>query len=58
MSNIYIPYGEEWEKELLKVKKKDIIKMLKDVCLERDELQEELYNSINGCLGNIKAGKL
>lgn len=55
---IYIPYGEQWEKELLRIRKKEIIKMFRDVCLERDELQDELYDSINGSLGNIKAGKL
>lgn len=39
---VYIPYGDEWEKSLMKIKKKDIIQMLRRVCKKRDEF-EKLY---------------
>ena len=62
---IYIPYGDEWKKSVMKMNKIKIIEMLKRVCIKRDELEKEieelrddLYNSINGNLGNIKAGKI
>ena len=38
----YVPYGEEWEKSLMKMKKKDIVQMLRRVCKKRDEF-EKLY---------------
>lgn len=39
---IYVPYGEQWEKEVMKMKKKDIVQMLRRVCKRRDEF-EKLY---------------
>lgn len=75
----FIPFGDEWKKEILKLKKLDIVNMFSRVGMENiklnmlldsmkkriDELEEEnehirdeLYDSINGNLGNIKAGKL
>jgi len=33
----YIPYGEEWEKEINKFPKKDIIKMLADALKNKKE---------------------
>lgn len=68
----FIPFGDEWKKEILKLKKLDIVNMFARVGTENikinmllksmkkriDELEDELYNSINGNLGNIKAGKL
>lgn len=36
------PYGDDWEYEIMKLKKKDIVKMLRRVCKMRDEF-EELY---------------
>lgn len=35
----YIPYGEEWKNELMKLPKKFIINMLRNKCLENDELE-------------------
>ena len=62
---IYTPYGDEWKNSVMKMNKINIIEMLKRVCIKRDELEKEieeirddLYNSINGNLGNIKAGKI
>ena len=40
--SVYVPYGEEWEKSLMKIKKKDIIQMFRFVCKRRDEY-EKLY---------------
>lgn len=75
----FVPFGDEWKKEILKLKKLDIVNMLARVGMENikinmlldsmkkriDELEEEneqlryeLYDSVNGNLGNIKAGKL
>ena len=62
---IYRNYGDEWKKSVMKMKKINIIEMLKEACIRRDELEKEidemrdnLYDSINGNLGNIKAGKI
>jgi hypothetical protein len=38
----YKRYGDEWRKYLMGFPKKDIIEMLRDVALERDELQKNL----------------
>ena len=75
----FVPFGDEWKKEILKLKKLDIVNMLARVGMENikinmlldsmkkriDELEDEneqlryeLYDSVNGNLGNIKAGKL
>ena len=62
---IYRNYGDEWKKSVMKMKKINIIEMLKEACIRRDELEKEidemrdnLYDSINGNLGNIKTGKI
>ena len=31
--SLYIPYGEEWKKEMMKLKKEDIIDMYKNLCI-------------------------
>jgi len=38
MENNYQPYGEEWKNELMKLPKVMIINMLRNACLERDEI--------------------
>lgn len=38
----FVPYGEDWENEIMKMKKKDIVQMLRRVCKRRDEF-EKLY---------------
>lgn len=38
---IYIPYGAEWELAIMKLSKKDIVNMVRRVCIERDKLEEE-----------------
>lgn len=38
---IYIPYGEEWEFGMMKLRKKELVDMLRRVCNERDKLEEE-----------------
>ena len=68
----FIPFGDEWKKEILKLKKIDIVNMFERVGRnsvvlsaknkkleeQNEQLRDELYDSINGNLGNIKAGKL
>lgn len=75
----FVPFGDEWKKEILKLKKLDIVNMLARVGMENikinmlldsmkkriddleeenEQLRDELYDSVNGNLGNIKAGKL
>ena len=39
---VYIPYGEDWENAVMKMKKKDIVQMLRRVCKRREEF-EKLY---------------
>ena len=63
---IYITYGAEWELALMKMTKKELVDMIRRVCLERDKLEEEnkkleerrdelLIES--GC-GNLSRGRL
>ena len=68
----FIPFGDEWKKGILKLKKIDIVNMFarigrnsvvlyeknKKLEEQNEQLRDELYDSINGNLGNIKAGKL
>ncbi len=75
----FIPFGDEWKRSILKLKKLDIVNMFARVGMENikinmlldsmkeriDELEKEneqirddYLDSINGNLGNIKAGKL
>jgi len=65
-------FGDEWKKSILKLRKIDIVNMFARVGMELDsmkeridaleeeneQLRDELCDSINGNLGNIKAGKL
>jgi len=39
----YLPYGKEWEKEMMKVPKKLIINMVRNKQLEIDNLLSERY---------------
>ena len=63
---IYITYGAEWQLALMKMTKKELVDMIRRVCLERDKLEEEnkkleerrdelLIES--GC-GNLSRGRL
>lgn len=68
----FIPFGNEWRNSILKNKKIDIVNMfsvigkeylrmkgrIDELEEENEQIRDELYNSINGNLGNIKAGKL
>jgi hypothetical protein len=38
----YIPFGEEWEKEIMKMNKKFIVEMLKVQCLRNQNNRENL----------------
>jgi len=38
----YIPYGEEWKKELMKLSKIHLIALYRKRCLEYNELEENL----------------
>lgn len=38
----YIPCGDEWKKEVMKMTKKDIVEMLARVCLELKETKRQL----------------
>jgi len=37
----YIPYQKEWEKEILKLSKIQIVELMRNVCMERDKLEQE-----------------
>ena len=37
----YIPYGPEWEKEMMKLPKSMLIKMFKSKCLELQNITHE-----------------
>lgn len=41
----YEPFGEEWEKHLLKMTKRTLIMMYKRVCLEKLRLEQILNNA-------------
>ena len=77
--DIFMPFGDEWKKSILKLRKTDIVNMFARVGMENikinmlldsmkeridaleeenEQLRDELCDSINGNLGNIKAGKL
>ena len=77
--DIFMPFGDEWKKEILKLRKIDIVNMfartgmknikinmlldsmkerIEELEKENEQIKDELYDSINGDLGNIKAGKL
>lgn len=43
----YIPYGEEWKKEMKKLTKEFLIEMLKRAHLERQRLEERLIQKEN-----------
>jgi predicted Zn-dependent protease with MMP-like domain len=38
----YEPYGEEWEKELMKLPKKFIINMYRNVCIKLQDKETEI----------------
>ena len=50
----YIPFGEEWKAELMKMKKIHIIAMYRSLCLTlqeqptREDIREILYNNSAG----------
>jgi hypothetical protein len=48
----YIPFGEEWKDELMKLPKIMIINMYRNVCLELDELREQA-KSLSAEIKNI-----
>ncbi len=38
----YIPFGDEWEKAVMKLTKATIVKMYKKVCIEKLKLEDKL----------------
>jgi len=48
----YEPFGEEWKKEIMKMKKSYIVDMLKEVCNNR----ELVYRSMTSCFPNYPQG--
>ena len=38
----YIPFGEEWEKAMMKMSKATIVKMYRKVCIEKLQLEEKM----------------
>lgn len=38
----YIPFGPEWEREVMKLTKKDIIKIFRNACMENKQLNLEI----------------
>lgn len=40
----YIPFGDEWEKHVMKHSKKELVSMYKEVCIEKISLQKDYDN--------------
>lgn len=38
----YIPFGEEWEKSVMRITKATIVKMYRKVCIEKLRLEEKM----------------
>lgn len=38
----YIPFGEEWEKAMMKMSKATIVRMYRKVCIEKLLLEEKM----------------
>jgi hypothetical protein len=38
----YEPFGKEWEKEMMRLRKKDLIALFKMTCLENQEFKKEV----------------
>lgn len=38
----YIPFGEEWEKSMMKMSKATIVRMYRKVCIEKLQLEEKM----------------
>lgn len=38
----YIPFGEEWEKSVMRMSKATIVKMYRKVCIEKLQLEEKM----------------
>lgn len=49
----YIPFSEQWEKEMMKLPKIQIIKMFRDAHLDNEELDKPQFCS---CSNEIKTG--
>ena len=43
----YEPFGEEWKDELMKLPKIMIINMYRNVCLEKQELDQAYSDAVN-----------
>ena len=41
-NGFYIPYGPGWEKEIMKMTKREIVFMLKKACIVRDRATSKL----------------
>ena len=48
MSNKYVPFGPEWEADLMKMTKKEIIALYRIICLQVYELTKERQGKDNG----------
>lgn len=46
--NVFVPYGKEWENAVMKMKKKDIVQMLRRVCKSRDEFEKLYFDLFDG----------
>lgn len=51
MAKEYEPYGKEWKKEVMKLKKSQIIDMMANIGKDRDKLREEL--SVFACRDEV-----
>lgn len=50
----YIPYGPEWEKELMKTNKKFLIEMIRSIHLKRKESEEKSHDLLSALLPEIR----
>jgi len=51
----YIPFGEEWEKAMMKMSKATIVKMYRKVCIEKLQLEEKMKEAKNAEIERLKS---
>lgn len=62
----YITYSDEWERDLMKQSKKQLVDIIRRVCKERDSLKEDIKDLedrrdeliMESGRGNLKTGRL
>lgn len=52
----FIPFGEEWQKQMMKMDKKDLVRVIKKIAIENCDMQYEIINLKS--LENRNMGKI